>query len=75
MVTEEEGVLLTRKLSLQTIRQKELLFCNTPDGAQASAIIYSIIETAKVNNLNPYAYLEQIFEKLQKGCVLTECLS
>lgn len=57
------------------IGRKNWLFCNTPDGAQASAIIYSIIETAKVNNLNPYAYLEQIFEKLQKGCVPTECLS
>lgn len=56
------------------IGRKNWLFCNTPDGAKASAIIYSIIETAKANNLNPQAYLEQIFEKLQQGCAPTECM-
>lgn len=56
------------------IGRKNWLFCNTPDGSRASAIIYSIIETTKVNNLNPQAHLEQIFEKLQKGCAPTECL-
>ena len=56
------------------IGRKNWLFCNTPDGARASAIIYSIIETAKANNLNPLAHLEQIFEKLQKGCAPTEYL-
>lgn len=30
------------------------------DGAQSSAIIYSITETAKANNLNPFCYLEYI---------------
>ena len=30
------------------------------DGAQSSAIIYSITETAKANNLNPFRYLEYI---------------
>ena len=55
------------------IGRKNWLFCNTPDGARASAIIYSIIETAKANNLNPLAHLEQIFEKLQKDCAPTEC--
>ncbi|XBX10625.1 transposase domain-containing protein (plasmid) [Enterocloster clostridioformis] len=30
------------------------------NGAQSSAIIYSITETAKANNLNPFRYLEYI---------------
>ena len=30
------------------------------DGAKSSAIIYSITETAKANNLNPFRYLEYI---------------
>ena len=34
-----------------------VLFANTPGGAQASAVIYSLIETAKENNLDPYQYL------------------
>lgn len=48
------------------IGRKNWLFCNTPDGASSSAIIYSIIETAKANNLNPYEYLEQIFSNIQQ---------
>ena len=49
------------------IGRKNWLFCNTPDGASSSAIIYSIIETAKAYNLNPYEYLEQIFSNIQQG--------
>ena len=33
------------------------LFANTPGGAQASSVIYSLIETAKENGLDPYRYL------------------
>ena len=33
-------------------------------GARASAIIHSIVETAKANGLNPYYYLNYLFEKL-----------
>ncbi|MEG1829205.1 MAG: transposase domain-containing protein, partial [Cellulosilyticaceae bacterium] len=33
-------------------------------GAKASAITYSLIETAKENNLNPFEYLKYIFEQL-----------
>lgn len=35
------------------VGRKNWLFYDTPDGAKASAIIYSVIETAKANNLNP----------------------
>ena len=37
--------------------RKNWLFANTPGGAQASAVIYSLIETAKENSLDPYRYL------------------
>ncbi len=33
-----------------------------PAGAQASAIVYSIVETARENGLNPRAYLQYLFE-------------
>jgi len=39
------------------IGRKNWLFANTPNGAQASSIIYSIIETAKENHLKPFEYL------------------
>ena len=37
--------------------RKNWLFANTPAGAQSSAVIYSLIETAKANDLSPKAYL------------------
>ena len=37
--------------------RKNWLFANTPGGAQASSVIYSLIETAKENRLDPYRYL------------------
>jgi transposase len=46
------------------IGRKNWLFAGTPKGAQASAAIYSLIETAKANNLEPYKYLRFLFENL-----------
>lgn len=42
------------------VGRKNSLFHDTVKGAQASAIIYSLVETAKLNNLNIYAYLETV---------------
>jgi len=53
-----------RSIKPFVIGRKNWLFCNTPKGARASAMIYSIIESAKENRLNPYAYLNHLFEKL-----------
>ncbi len=51
------------------IGRKNWLFAGTPDGAKASADIYSLIETAKANNLEPYKYLRYLFEKIPfAGC-------
>jgi transposase len=44
--------------------RKQWLFSNTPNGAEASSIYYSLIETAKENNLNPYQYLKFLLEML-----------
>mgnify|MGYP001287869451 CR=1 FL=1 len=43
---------------------KNWLFANTSKGAKASATIYSIVETAKENRLNPFEYLKYLFEQL-----------
>ena len=42
--------------------RKNWLFANTPGGAQASAVIYSLIETAKENGLDPYRYLRWVLQ-------------
>jgi len=46
------------------IGRKNFLFSATVRGAKASATIYSIVETAKENGLNPMKYLEYLFEKM-----------
>lgn len=46
------------------IGRKNWLFSDTPKGAAASAQIYSLIETAKANGQEPYAYLRHILERL-----------
>lgn len=47
-----------------TLGRKNWLFSGTPEGAKASALLYSLIETAKANGLEPYRYLRYLFEKL-----------
>ena len=42
------------------VGRKNILFYDTVKGARSSAIIYSLVETAKLNNLNIYAYLETV---------------
>jgi transposase len=53
-----------RSIKPFVIGRKNWLFSNTPKGARSSAIIYSIVETAKENGLNPYYYLRYLFEVL-----------
>lgn len=47
-----------------TVGRKNWLFSDTPAGARASAVIYSIVETAKANNLAPRDYIQYLFENL-----------
>ncbi|TCP19948.1 transposase IS66-like protein [Scopulibacillus darangshiensis] len=53
-----------RSIKPFVIGRENWMFSNTPRGARASAIIYSVIESAKENSLNPFAYLTYLFEKL-----------
>jgi transposase len=46
------------------VGRKNWLFSGHPNGAAASAAIYSLIETAKANNLKPYEYIRFLFDKL-----------
>ena len=48
--------------------KKNWLFHNTAKGANASALVYSISETAKLNNLRPYYYFRYILTELPKHC-------
>lgn len=47
------------------VGRKNWLFSDTPKGADSSAIIYSLVESAKANDLEPYAYLKYLLENLR----------
>lgn len=72
-----EGVLLDGRLSLtnnlaeRTVKpfvmaRKNFLFCDTSKGADASALCFSVIETARRNSLDPFAYLMYLLQELPK---------
>ena len=48
------------------VGRKNWLFSTSVKGVNASANLYSLIETAKVNGLEPYAYLRHLFTELPK---------
>lgn len=50
-----------------TIGRKNWLFSKSQAGAKASANLYSLIETAKLNQLNPYDYLNLVFKNLPQA--------
>ena len=52
--------------------RKAWLFSDTPAGAEASARLYGLIETAKANGLEPYAYLKLVFTELPKAVTLAD---
>lgn len=48
------------------IGRKNWLFSNTASGARASSVLYSIVETAKANNLAPFQYLHHVLSILSE---------
>ena len=49
------------------VGRKNWLFNNTPLGAHASASMYSLVETAKVNNLDPFHFMYRLFKELPEA--------
>ncbi len=59
---EHGNVDISNNLAENAIRpfvvgRKNWLFCDTVKGADSSAIVYSLVETAKANDIEPYNYL------------------
>jgi hypothetical protein len=46
------------------VGRRNWLFADTSRGARASATVYSLIETAKANRLEPYAYLRHVLRHI-----------
>jgi transposase len=74
---EDGSVPISNALAENAIRpfavgRKNWLFSDTPRGAHASATIYSIIETAKANGIEPYHYLTHILTEIPKAKTLED---
>ena len=53
-----------------TLGRRAWLFSATVEGAKASANLFSLVETAKANHIEPYAYLRHLFTEIPKAqCV------
>ena len=61
-----EGLRIEQKTAIRpfTLGRKNWLFCDTTKGAEASAIVYSLVESAKVNGVEPFAYLQHVLLQL-----------
>ncbi|EAQ99168.1 IS66 family transposase [Congregibacter litoralis] len=54
------------------VGRKNYLFCDSVAGAKATANLYSLIETAKANGIEPYRYLRHVFTELPKATSLED---
>ena len=55
-----------RHIRAVAIGRKNFLLCDSLDGAEALAIMYTIVETARANNANVYYYLRYILEQMPR---------
>lgn len=58
--------LAERSIKPFVIDRKNFLFANTPRGAQGSAVMFSLIQTAIENKLDPYKYLVWVMKEGQR---------
>ena len=46
------------------VGRKNFLFCDSVEGAETTAVLYSVVETAKAHGFDPFAYLQLVIERL-----------
>lgn len=61
---ELDNSLAERTVKPFVIGRKNWIFANTAGGAEASCILYSIVESAKLNGLIPYEYLKYVLDTM-----------
>ena len=65
---EISNTLAERSMKPFVMDRKNFPFVNTPNGAQGSAVIFSLIETAKENGLDPFRYLVRVMQNAPADC-------
>jgi hypothetical protein len=56
-----------RSLRMIAITRKNFLFLGSDAGGERAAIIYTVLQTAKLNGLDPEAYLADVIDRMAKG--------
>jgi transposase len=69
---EMTNIMLENKIRPFALGRRNWLFSDTTNGADASAILFSLIETAKANNLIVFDYLKNLFEKIPHAKTVEE---
>lgn len=64
--------LVENSIRPMTVGRRNWLFSGCPEGATASAVVYSLVETAKANELNPFKYLKYLLTNLPKIQAINE---
>jgi len=52
---------------MMAITRKNFLFLGSQAGGERAAILYTVLETAKLNGLDPEAYLAGVIDRIAKG--------
>lgn len=71
---ELDNNIAERAIKPFVIGRKNWLFSNSVRGAEASAAVYSVVETAKANGLNPRKYVEWLLEQMPNAGELTDAV-
>ena len=66
LATEQRHV-AERALRTVAVTRKSYLFLGSDEGGRRAAAIYSIVESARLNGLDPSAYLADVIDKMAKG--------
>lgn len=64
-----------REIKQVVMGRKAWLFADTPDGARANAVLYSLVRTAIANDIDPYKYLVTILTKWPRTKKAADVLS
>jgi len=63
-ILEADNNLSERALKPVALSRKNWLFAGSQRGGQAAAVAFSLIETAKLNGIEPYAYLRDVLQRI-----------
>jgi transposase len=64
-VLTKMGKLYEIEEEIRAIGRKNWLFAGSDQGGETAAALYSLIETAKLNHINPWHYLHHVFARIQ----------